>query len=329
VNKKAAFLAFVALLTALLLPGIVLAQSGLDSSQDPNYGTYELELYPDPLITTMLSGGDVDVGSFGLGDGCTGNATSNPDFKVDVSGSVNNLRAFFMTDQGDTTLIVELPDGSYVCNDDFSDLNPLVDIPNAGAGIYSIWVGTLGSSDFLPGYLVVTSGTSMPGALVSNLLGSATGTSTTATTTTTTTTSSDALNPGGQPTYGTSTLSAGFVPDPTEVSVSAGGPVDVRAQNLGDGCLGFAASNPDYRIEWSGSAPLLRIFFVSDDDTTLIVGTPSGEFVCNDDFNGLDPLVDIPNPSAGTYNIWVGSFGSDEIVPGTLSITGSSSDPTK
>jgi hypothetical protein len=330
-SKKGSFLIFATVCLALLLPSMfALAQDGLDSSENPNYGTYDVSLYPDPLITTMLSGGDVSVGDLDIGEGCTGNVTSNPDFKVELSDSANNLRIFYVTDQGDTTLIVELPGGDYACNDDASDLNPLLDLSNAESGTYSIWVGSFSAQDFIPGYLVVTTGDSAPGALVSSLLGSAAGSSTppstpdvpvTETPTPTGTGDDSGLNVEGEPNYGSSELESGFSPDPVEVDISSGGSVDVTALSLSADCRGFVANNPDHRIEWSGSGSLLRVFFVSDGDTTLVVGTPSGDYLCNDDFDGLDPLVDIEDPEEGSYNVWVGTFGSDDVIPGTLYIT--------
>ena len=325
-SKKASFVIFVTVCLALLVPGMfALAQDGLDSSENPNYGTYEVEFYPDPIITTMLSGGDVVIGDLNLGTDCTGHGTSNPDFKVELSDDENHLRIFFATDQGDTTLVVEQPNGDYICNDDANDLNPLVEIVDAESGTYSIWVGSYGATDYIPGYLVVTTGDTMPGSLVSSLLGSATSSSTPASTpeapATETPVDEGDLNVSGQPTYGSSELEAGFSPDPLEVDMNSGGSVDVTTLGLGVDCRGFVANNPDYQIEWSGSEELLRVFFASDGDTTLVVATPSGEFVCNDDFDGLDPLVDIEDPEEGTYSVWIGTFGSNDSIPGTLFIT--------
>ena len=116
---------------------------------------------------------------------------------------------------------------------------------------------------------------------------------------------------------------AGFAPDPHTVSIVSGGSVDVYAQNIGSGCTGYAASTPDCRIRWSGSAARLRIFFVPDSgaDTTLIVNDARGEWRCNDDYDGLDPLVELTNPLSGQMDVWVGSYSSGTLVPGTLYVT--------
>ena len=242
-------------------------------------------------------------------------------------------------------MIIEQPDGTYVCNDDGVGTDPVVEISNPAEGSYFVWVGTFGSTEFIPGYLMITEfSDSAPGAILTNVPNFITSftefdietppdttNTNVATATPLVTTGSGGLNAGGTPTYGTSTLASGFTPDPTQVTVSSGGSVDVTAANVGADCRGFAAANPDHHIEWAGAGTLLRIFFVSDGDTTLLVRTPSGQFVCNDDFpGGLNPLVDIANPAAGGYDVWVGTFGSSSVIPGTLYITElSTNDPTK
>jgi hypothetical protein len=331
---------FLSILVALLLPGMLAAQGGLDSSQETNFGGVSLSggFLPDPYIFPVLSGGDVDAGAQNLGDGCRGNVTSNPDVEIEYTSPSSHLRIFFIG-SADTTLIIEQPNGTYVCNDDGVGTDPVVDISSPAEGSYFVWVGTFGSTEFIPGYLMITEfSESAPGSILTNIpnfVTSFTEFDIEAPTNTTQATATPAgttggLNAGGTPTYGTSTLAAGFSPDPTQVSVSSGGSVDVTASVGGD-CRGFAAANPDHHIDWSGSGALLRVFFVSDGDTTLVVRTPSGQFLCNDDFpGGLNPLVDIANPAAGGYDIWVGTFGSADVIPGTLYITGSNSnDPTK
>jgi hypothetical protein len=127
-----------------------------------------------------------------------------------------------------------------------------------------------------------------------------------------------------EPAFGTADIQSGFVPDPFEVMVMSGGGVDVAALDLGDGCLGYASSAPDYRINWSGESANLRIFFVADEETedaTLIISDPMGNWICNDDFEGWNPLVELSNPPAGQYDVWVGSYMPDVFVAGAIYVT--------
>lgn len=110
------------------------------------------------------------------------------------------------------------------------------------------------------------------------------------------------------PAYATLNLSAGFTPDPVVVNVVAGGNIDAR--RLGGNCVGMIANPPDVRLNYrSGGFPLF-ITARSNADTTLVINLPNGQWLCNDDFQGLNPGVVLQNPPSGQYDIWVGTFGS-------------------
>ncbi len=126
------------------------------------------------------------------------------------------------------------------------------------------------------------------------------------------------------PAFGSVALQAGFRPDPHTARVTSGGAVNTSY--LGSGCNGFAAPAPDFRLNWSGQSSMLRIFFEADtggQDATLLVNLPNGTWLCNDDANNTtrNPLVVLQNPTAGQYDIWVGSYNSNEFVAGTLTLT--------
>jgi hypothetical protein len=116
-------------------------------------------------------------------------------------------------------------------------------------------------------------------------------------------------------------LEAGFPLDPTFVSVQAGGPVD--ASLLRPDCAGFINRYPVVSVNWTGTAPFVEAFFLSDSDTTMLVVTPDGKTLCNDDANEdlLDPVIEIENPVSGRYEIWVGSYAKNQLVPGVLVLT--------
>lgn len=134
-----------------------------------------------------------------------------------------------------------------------------------------------------------------------------------------------------QPSYGETSLSAGFTPDPYRVSIVSGGSVD--AIYLGGDCVGYAAQGPDYRLNWIGSSSELRIFFDADqlgDDTALIINKPDGSWACNDDANEetFNPMVIFPNPTEGRYDIWVSSYDDGDYIEGQLHITELDLDPS-
>jgi hypothetical protein len=123
--------------------------------------------------------------------------------------------------------------------------------------------------------------------------------------------------------FGSTTLAAGFTPDPHSVDVISGGPIDTSY--LGGECRGFATRASDYDVTYqAGQAQLLRFYFVADEavDTTLIINAPDGSWACNDDATlTIDPQVDFESPTSGRYDIWVGSFDSGAEAAGTLFVT--------
>lgn len=116
-------------------------------------------------------------------------------------------------------------------------------------------------------------------------------------------------------------VSAGLLLDPTFVSVNGGGAVD--AGSLHQGCAGFVNRQPVVTVKYGGQAAQVRAFFVSDADPTLVVQTPTGEWLCNDNATAQlrDPFVEVLNPAGGEYRIWVGSAAKSQLIPGILVLT--------
>jgi hypothetical protein len=131
------------------------------------------------------------------------------------------------------------------------------------------------------------------------------------------------LDPNAPPRYGDHKLVAGFLDDPANYDMYAGGPI--RLDSVPEvGCSGWAAPNPDLRLDWTGET-LLRFYFVPDDgttDTVLVVNDPSNTWHCADDSYGTShPTVDFPTSQHGFYDIWVATYSEGPAVAGTLYIT--------
>ncbi len=116
-------------------------------------------------------------------------------------------------------------------------------------------------------------------------------------------TAAGAQNYSLNPTYGTVNLQGGFLPDPHNVSVVAGG--GISAGSISGECRGMIADAPDVRLNFNGSR--ISIGARSGSDTTIVVNGPDGSWFCNDDFDGLDPRVTISG--SGQYDVWVGTYG--------------------
>jgi serine protease Do len=310
----------------MLLVTPTLAQdTSLNPNAAPLFGTATLDpsFLPDPYIVSLYSGGNLDVSTLGLGADCRGFSASAPDYRVVWGGDGSTpLRLFFVGD-GDATLTISQPNGTWACNDDFSgeNLNPFVEIRNAPAGQYDIWVGSFAAATNVSGYLMITEVDSYPGHIVSPLLGgvvdplAAQGAGGGAA----------GLDMSADANFGTVELGPGIVPDPHTVYVVSGGSVDMSTLGLGTDCRGFATAAADYRVVLTGDVSRLRIFFVAQEggDTTLAVNQADGTWVCNDDFSAenLNPMIELTNAPGGVYEIWVGSFNTGTTVAGTLYIT--------
>jgi hypothetical protein len=121
--------------------------TALTVSGRPNFGARRVAPgFPrDPMRVNVVSGGNVDASQQNLGQGCTGFVTAQPDLNITLTGTSPSLRVYVdrVRGNGDTTLIINKPDGTWICNDDsYGGVNPTVDLPNAAPGLYNVWVGS-------------------------------------------------------------------------------------------------------------------------------------------------------------------------------------------
>jgi hypothetical protein len=283
-----------------------------DFTLDPTFGEVTLEagFVPDPHTVEIVAGGDIDafdaIGTDGLGNSCVGTIANAPDYRLQYTSGSFPLIFSFVSD-GDTTLVVNAPDGSWYCDDDSGgSLNPMIEFATPMSGQYDIWVGAFGGGN-PTGTLSISEvggmeiSTPPPSAPVGG------------------------PDFGLDPAFGEATLAAGFTPDPHSVDVVAGGPIDayeaIGTDAAGNGCFGLIAEAPDYRIQYTAGGFPLIISAVSAADATLVVNDPNGNWYCNDDSEGtLNPTVTFDAPLTGQYDIWVGALGGGN-PDATLSIS--------
>ncbi len=281
------------------------AAQTLDYTADANYGTVSLEagFWPDPHTVEMTSGGDVDLALAIDDDICSGYATSNPDLKLQWDQSSSGLLKLWVESEGDTTLVINDSEGDWHCDDDSAgDLNPLIELDAASGGRYDIWVGSYESDDNYSATLYVSELDDGPSS---------------------TSASTQSLDYSAEANYGTVSLEAGFWPDPHTVEMTSGGDVDLALAIDDDICSGYATSNPDLKLQWDQeSSGLLKLWVESEGDTTLVINDSTGSWHCDDDSAGdLNPLIELDAASGGRYDIWVGSYESDDNYSSTLYIS--------
>lgn len=276
----------------------------------------------DPFLVSLQGGGPVDAST--VSDQCSGYVAEAPAVTVDYQGEADLLRAFFLSN-GDTTLVVQTPDGDFLCNDDTHALllDPSIVITAPVQGVYSVWVGSVTAQDKIPGFLVFTTKESVTAGNLAL---------------------SDLVRrqplPPTQP-LRQRQIDAGqrlaealaAVEDPevleaggddVTVEVTADGDLPVPEMLTNDAlCSGLVSLTPNYAFDWSGETETLSLFVEADGDTTLLVRTPDGSLLCSDDASAdtLNPLVVISEPSDGRYLVWVGRINPTEPIGGVLTIT--------
>ncbi len=109
----------------------------------------------DPFFVSVNGGGNVDAST--LSPECSGMVSENPVLTLNWSGETDFARFFVYSDHN-PSLVVELPDGSYVCNGDTSRmlLDPQVKLDAPASGIYKVWVGNDDKVGLIPSVLVIT-----------------------------------------------------------------------------------------------------------------------------------------------------------------------------
>ncbi len=88
---------------------------------------------------------------------------------------------------------------------------------------------------------------------------------------------------------------------------------DVDLSSMTPDCYGWVADRPSHvaivsQQQWG------EVRVQSDADPILYMRGPSGEELCNDDFDGLNPGLDV-NLSPGVWEVYVGSYGEAESFP--------------
>lgn len=122
--------------------GVAVAQN---INGNPTYGNFQLSagFMPDPQYADVVSGGRTDASHI---SGCRGFIATAPDVRV-VYSAGNYPLSIWAESSGDTTLVINAPDGRWYCDDDSGgNLNPLVRFGRPQSGRYEIWVGTYGSA---------------------------------------------------------------------------------------------------------------------------------------------------------------------------------------
>lgn len=122
----------------------------------------------------------------------------------------------------------------------------------------------------------------------------------------------------GEPHYGKITLPQGFSGGELfhTLDVRAGGSSSIADCDIAG--YGYVSERPDFDVYWEGETTGIAFSARSTEDTLLLVNAPDGTWHFSDDELEQNPLIFIPNPPQGLYDIWVGTFSSGGLVDATL-----------
>lgn len=293
---------------ALAMLFLAPAAAAQDVTARPLSGSIRLsvDFLPDPHSVSLTSGGPNPASR--LGSGCAGYVSSAPN--VEVTYTAGSAPLLFRTvTEGDTTLVINGPDGRWYCDDDgYEDGDAQVRFADPRSGTYDVWIGSYASGGTASATLLITE---MDDSVEFDPSGPSLFSS-----------SSAVLDPSETAPSGEVSLISGFRPDPLRVAIRAGG--TIQASTVSPGCNGVVASHPDYEVTYTaGPAPLVFRTSASA-DTTLVISGPRGEWVCDDDSGPEhDAEVIFDKPESGVYDVWVGTYGGGTW-PAYLIVTGAS-----
>jgi hypothetical protein len=126
-----------------------------DVTLKPTFGSVNLRagFVPDPYTKNLISGGPIQTN---LG-GVNAWVAKAPDFRLNYTAG--NFALTIMAESGsDTTLLINLPNNTWIANDDGPNtgLNPLLKFAQPMSGQYDIWVGSFKQGDAAQAKLIIT-----------------------------------------------------------------------------------------------------------------------------------------------------------------------------
>lgn len=277
----------------------------------------------DPTFVSVQAGGSVDASL--LSSQCVGFINAQPVVTVNLAYAAPYAEVFFMSDS-DPTLVVLTPDGQLLCNDDWHQdvLDPAVQLTDAAAGVYKIWIGSYAKNQLIPGVLVLTTkpevnlGVFSLGGLIQRPP---------------TPKAAElpdveaAREAGIQGILDLAAEAVEFAGDePVNASLTVSGTIPLFELGLPNpACNGLVSSVPDFVFDWTGDGDQFTVFFEGDSDATLLVLREDGELLaCSDDAEdeiNINPLATLTGAKPGLYGVWVGRLDPSRPVIGTLTLT--------
>lgn len=281
------------LLTASLAPSLASAQAI----------TLSTGFMPDPQRYPGMSGGPVQANT--VDSSCRGFIPAQPSLILQTPTGFRFLRVFAESGQ-DTTLMIRGVSRTW-CADDTYGQNPGVDLRGLPPGRYDIYVGSYAQGTVAQYQLALTELSSVQPAGAGGGDGD------------------DRPTPSGGGSLGPLDASSRPVGRPINVPPGGGRPVSVNGRTnglvngsavRGEGtCTGWTQPAPSHLMLLRTPQDRFTVTVMSAADTTLVIRSPDGRILCNDDSNSTrNPTITGAFP-AGLYQVWVGTYQQGENRP--------------
>ncbi|WP_431284787.1 hypothetical protein ACQW02_08245 [Humitalea sp. 24SJ18S-53] len=153
-HRTLAIAAITALAVGAVAIGPVVAQN---FNRRPAFGTVNLSanFAPDPTVVNVTAGGNIPAERLG-GSACLGTIADAPDVRLNYRAGQGLPLYLSATSRADVTLVVNLPNGQWACNDDFRGTDPGLIFRNPQSGQYDIWIGHYQRGSSVPAQLRIS-----------------------------------------------------------------------------------------------------------------------------------------------------------------------------
>jgi hypothetical protein len=287
-----------AVLAVLALPAAAPAAEAIDL-----YGGFQ----PDPAAIGYAATGREEAAAWVRG--CQGHVDSGPAVTVNLTDA-NALLHVYLVGDGAAGVLAAGPDGIHHCEapDQFGITH--LRFGRVMPGEYLVWPLTAEPGATVSGTILVSeleletravaaeTGLKIDPSLLPPLI------------------TEVPLDPSAEPAFGRLALPGSGT---SELTITLAG--GVPAADAGPGCAGdITQTRPDAVLGLDVPEPLVAISASAEPDTTLLVVTPEGEVLCNDDAVSYHPAVAIADAQPGDYAIWVGVYSGGEGQEAVLSV---------
>jgi hypothetical protein len=262
--------------------------AGLGLTTPPTLGSFEVgTVFPVRFERPGVAGGPIDA--IRLGPSCRGHFPRAAHAVIRVTQP--SQLEITTVGSTDLTMAVRGPDGIIRCDDDSGQgSNPRIQGPFV-PGEHRVWIGTYSANQSAPFTL----------SIQVNAVGSAI--------------DLNGLAPDAPAQFGVLDLERENGSATRQGATAA----MVEGSRVNASCRGWYPSAPVANVRIA-QPRFLSITTASDGDLTLLVRTPAGQILCDDDsgYGNAPRLETMAAP--GVYTVWVGSFSQSQNAPYTLSL---------